>query len=635
MGPIRAHLITACILYGSSFIFLWVLTETFPEDWHLYKKTVFILFLAVICRVFFLFFPVNHDLYRHIWEGYISNRGFNLYIHTPNDPILKPLVMDTWNKVNLTDVTVCYAPLSMIIFRICAWISGSPIFLKFVITLFDLATIPFLVRMLKDRGVAVSKVLYYALNPLVLLFIAGEGHLDAIQIFFACAALYLFSSGRDRSGFLLLGCAIISKYLAIILIPFVINGKNWKKGYTLFVPVMAYLPFLGPRGQFMTSAVSLGTMTHYNDFLNSLLRFVFGSHTPWASTGLLIIALLVIFLVVPDIMRSGYLAVGSMLLLMPFLQPWHLLLITPFLVFFPSRAWIYLHFAMFFTFFSDMDPVACGCRSITWVMFLQYVPFFGLMIRDTIKQRPLSTDTHYPTVKDMGVIIPTYNESESLPGTLKSIQRNNAVSEILVVDGHSSDNTRDMARQFGTRVITSPRGRGHQIQAGIGLCNSDVILILHADCRLEPGVSDRVIEALNREPRYIGGAMGMRYSHASFKNRLLAWLNNGRGRWAGISFGDQCQFFRRKALERMGGFPDQLLMEDVELSLRMKQAGPLCFIPDGVEVSKRRWEREGFWQNVRTVLILCLRYLVQRRMMASEPGGEYYYRRYYHKESGE
>ncbi|MBW1800422.1 MAG: glycosyltransferase [Deltaproteobacteria bacterium] len=563
------------------------------------------------------------------------NKGFNPYMLPPSDPILKPFVTDVWHKVTLKDVTACYPPLSMLIFRLFAWISATPVFFKFAITLFDLATIPFLVRLLKDRGISASNVLYYALNPLVLLFIAGEGHLDAIQVFCACAALYFFSSCRDRSGFFLLGCAIMSKYLAIVLLPFVINGKNWKKGYTLFIPVLAYLPFLGTGGHLLTSVVSLGTVTHYNDFLNSLLRFVFGAYAPWAGIGLLIIALLVIILVVPDMMKSIYLAIGSMLLLMPFLQPWYLLLITPFLAFFPSRAWIYLHFAMFFTFFSDMDPMAGGPRHIIWIMFLEYVPFFGLMIWDTLTHRPLSTNPIYQSVKKMCVIIPTCNESDNLPGTLKSIQGNASVSDIVVVDGHSSDNTRDIAKQFGVRVITAQRGRGHQIQAGIGLCDSDVMLILHADCRFKPGIPERVIEVLNGQPRYIGGAMGMGYSHASFKNRLLAWANNGRARWAGISFGDQCQFFRREAMEGMGGFPDQMLMEDVELSLRMKKAGPLCFIPGGVEVSKRRWEKVGFWQNVRTVLTLCLRYLVQRRIRLGEPGGQYYYQRYYQKASGE
>jgi cellulose synthase/poly-beta-1,6-N-acetylglucosamine synthase-like glycosyltransferase len=130
---------------------------------------------------------------------------------------------------------------------------------------------------------------------------------------------------------------------------------------------------------------------------------------------------------------------------------------------------------------------------------------------------------------------------------------------------------------------------------------------------------------------FIGGALGMSYQSMSIKNRILAWLNNARARWLMIAFGDQGQFFRRAALDQIGGFPKQMLMEDVELSMRLKDNGMVCFISHGIEVSERRWERVGFWKNIRRVVTLCLSYLIQRRFGSKDTTMATFYRRYYDK----
>jgi hypothetical protein len=115
--------------------------------------------------------------------------------------------------------------------------------------------------------------------------------------------------------------------------------------------------------------------------------------------------------------------------------------------------------------------------------------------------------------------------------------------------------------------------------------------------------------------------------------KLIAWLNNVRARWSGISFGDQGQFFRREALANMGGFPAMMLMEDVELSLRLKRMGHPLFIRQGVRVSPRRWAHRGVAGNVWLVLKLFVGYLVERRLRGSEGVRKDYYRHYYGKGS--
>ncbi len=121
----------------------------------------------------------------------------------------------------------------------------------------------------------------------------------------------------------------------------------------------------------------------------------------------------------------------------------------------------------------------------------------------------------------------------------------------------------------------------------------------------------------------------MSYFHRTVSNRWIAWLNNTRARWTGIAFGDQAQFFRKDALARIGGFPGMMLMEDIELSLRLKEQGQICFISKGVTVSNRRWEKKGFWGNIWRVLWLSCSYLVQRRLGIGDPERRDFYKRYY------
>jgi len=244
-------------------------------------------------------------------------------------------------------------------------------------------------------------------------------------------------------------------------------------------------------------------------------------------------------------------------------------------------------------------------------------------------------DTHPPTEKSprtvttISVVIPTLNESSNISGALESLQEQEALIEIIVVDGGSTDGTMDIAERMGTTIIRGPRGRGLQIYEGVIRCRGDVVLILHADCRIRPGVFQRIVEQLNRNSRALGGALGMDYDSNTFRTRFLSWLNNMRAKYIGIAFGDQGQFFRRKNVNIWGGYPAQMLMEDIELSIRLRAAGTLCFLPRGVVVSQRRWEEKGFIRNFVRVVNLTLRYLIMRRLKRSESIAEDFYNRYY------
>ena len=119
----------------------------------------------------------------------------------------------------------------------------------------------------------------------------------------------------------------------------------------------------------------------------------------------------------------------------------------------------------------------------------------------------------------------------------------------------------------------------------------------------------------------------MRFSDASLKRRLIAGLNNLKAFSTGIAVGDQAQFVRAAALREMEGFPGLMLMEDVELSLRLKRMGRPVYLRRGVTVSSRRWQEGSFLKNIGLVVGLFLRYLLERRLGQVKDGS--YYQKYY------
>ena len=232
-------------------------------------------------------------------------------------------------------------------------------------------------------------------------------------------------------------------------------------------------------------------------------------------------------------------------------------------------------------------------------------------------------------VKCLSVIIPTLNEAGNIGRCIASVMRQPAVSQILVADGGSLDHTRREASALGATVISCERGRGKQISEAVKKVDGDVVLILHADCRLLPGAARRVVYSLNCRPSAAGGAMRMAFERPGGKKKIIDFLNNLRTRLTGIAFGDQAQFFRTEVLPLMGGVLPLPLMEDVEVSFRIMRAGEVLFLPKGTVVSSRRWEQGPFLGNVATVLLLFFRYLLKRRTGAGREDTMDYYRRYY------
>lgn len=225
----------------------------------------------------------------------------------------------------------------------------------------------------------------------------------------------------------------------------------------------------------------------------------------------------------------------------------------------------------------------------------------------------------------IAVVIPTYNEEVALPALLASVcSQVNAITRVLIADGDSTDGTKAVAMPFGVQVVdTARKGRGCQIAAVVGELQEDVVLVLHADMILPPEAIQRTQQWLTEHPSCPGGCLGHRFDSPRFVYRLVECWDSLRARW-GTSYGDQAQFFRRELIERLGGFPEQSIMEDWELSRQLKTLGWPAYLNCCVQVSPRRLERLGWMRSALMNLWLRCAYRLRGPAVCWELYERYY-----------
>jgi rSAM/selenodomain-associated transferase 2 len=207
----------------------------------------------------------------------------------------------------------------------------------------------------------------------------------------------------------------------------------------------------------------------------------------------------------------------------------------------------------------------------------------------------------------LSIIIPVLNEAENV-GPLVASLKTLGDSEIIVVDGGSTDDTWNQASGADLR-LRSDRGRARQQNAGAKAASGDVLLFLHADCRLQPGCLETMRGAL-AEPTVIGGCFRQVIDAAGWNYRLVERGNAARVRWLGWAYGDQGIFVRKSVFESLGGFPDLELMEDLYFVKQLRRSGRFAPLDVPIIVSPRRWQKTGvFRQTLRNWTLLTLAHL--------------------------
>lgn len=194
--------------------------------------------------------------------------------------------------------------------------------------------------------------------------------------------------------------------------------------------------------------------------------------------------------------------------------------------------------------------------------------------------------------------MPVLNEEAELDNQLAHLIQQCAHHdyELLIVDGGSSDATVTIAQRYG-QVIHSPRGRASQMNAGAALASGDVLIFLHADTRL-PDDAFCAIERAFSSPDVVACAFHLCFSCDRWPYRLVAFTTNLRSRLRTIFTGDQAYVIRASSFKIVGGYPEQLLMEDLEIITRLRKIGKVILLPQYVTTSARRHAEIGLLRSL-------------------------------------
>ncbi|MEO8937088.1 MAG: TIGR04283 family arsenosugar biosynthesis glycosyltransferase [Burkholderiaceae bacterium] len=206
---------------------------------------------------------------------------------------------------------------------------------------------------------------------------------------------------------------------------------------------------------------------------------------------------------------------------------------------------------------------------------------------------------------DLSIVVPVFDEAARIADALDALGPARAAGvEVIVVDGGSSDGTSALATA-ADRVLQSPKGRAAQMNAGAAVARGRTLLFLHVDSTLPPHAVAHILDAT---ASHAWGRFDVTIEGASLLLRVVSAMMNARSRWSGIATGDQALFVRRAVFEQVGRFPAQPLMEDIELSKRLRAIEqPVC-LRERVVTSGRRWERDGVLRTIALMWTLRLRY---------------------------
>ncbi len=212
----------------------------------------------------------------------------------------------------------------------------------------------------------------------------------------------------------------------------------------------------------------------------------------------------------------------------------------------------------------------------------------------------------------ISIIIPVLHEASVVNVLVDHIRKVECGErpEIIVVDGDPAEGTLKAISRHDVRKITSPRGRGVQMNAGAREAEGGILLFLHADTELPPDAL-RLVEAAMHDDGYVGGAFDLGIRSERFVFRVIEGAASLRSRLTKVPFGDQAVFLRRDYFEEIGGYKEIPVMEDVEIMGRIRKRGDKIFIiPRRVLTSPRRWEKEGVLRCTMRNWLLQILYLL-------------------------
>jgi len=201
----------------------------------------------------------------------------------------------------------------------------------------------------------------------------------------------------------------------------------------------------------------------------------------------------------------------------------------------------------------------------------------------------------------ISIVIPIYNEENSLRENALHFQTLSQKAELIFVDAASTDQSIALAKQYG-RVLQSKKGRGRQMNYGADFAQADILFFMHADSFIDRQALYAIQNRINRED-IAGGCLTQEINKKGIIFRILEAQGNLRARISRVFYGDQGIFVKKDIFFGLGGFPQVPVLEDVLFSKKLRQAGKTAVLANKIFTSPRRWERQGI---IKATLTYCL-----------------------------
>ena len=211
------------------------------------------------------------------------------------------------------------------------------------------------------------------------------------------------------------------------------------------------------------------------------------------------------------------------------------------------------------------------------------------------------------TPRRISVIIPILNEAKILEKTLSQLRPELGPHELIVVDGGSTDASVRIAEEYG-KVVRSERGRAKQLNTGAAVATGDILIFLHADIWLESGALAAVQTAISSG--YVGGGFRQKIDGEKVLYRLIEIAGNIRGRYLKVFYGDSGIFLSRTNFEKIGGFPEVPILEEMEFSRGLRRLGKTTLLTLHIHISPRRWEARGILRTTLNNWLITLLYFL-------------------------
>jgi hypothetical protein len=429
--------------------------------------------------------PLSTDLHRYVWDARVQASGVNPYRFAPTDPALAHLRDEVvWPEINLPDWRTVYPPGAEASFVAARAAFGDRIgstTLLFLVAEAVAAALLVLVLARMRSRPPLERVALYVWHPLAISEVAANGHVDGLALAALAALLAAWQARRFALAGLAVGFAALVKLGPILLVPALARRGGWR--YVVAALALCAVAYAGYASVGLGVVGDLGDYVERQRFGGSLwwgLRQVGG---PTVATALCAVAIVAVVGVVAlrahdtieQVARSGLLVLGTLLLCLSYVQPWHALWLLPFFPLVRAPAWLWLTGTLPFLYLFGVDD-----RLPPWVRVVVYGGFALAAVGSFALRRPARVVEQAPIDSPSVIaILPALDEAESLPGVLREVP--DGVAEVVVVDGGSSDGTRELAAAAGAKVVVEPRrGYGRACAAGAREAG-DVLVFLDAD----------------------------------------------------------------------------------------------------------------------------------------------------------